>query len=54
MTTSVYCAVGLVAGFVVYVAINVAWLTEEKAAVEEEVAEDEYYRAKAAFFKKRD
>ncbi len=54
MLTSVYCAVGLLASFLVYVWINTAWLMEERLVHEEQMAEDEYYRVKAEFFKKRD
>ncbi len=42
MLTSVYCAVGLLASFLVYVWINAAWLMEERLVHEEQMAEDEY------------
>lgn len=54
MLTSVYCAVGLLAAFFVYVWINLVWFLAEKQAEVEDEAENEFYQAKASFFKKND
>ncbi|VDD83056.1 unnamed protein product [Mesocestoides corti] len=54
MLVSVYCAVGLLTAFFVYVWINLSWLLEERLADKEAEAENEYYQVKAAFFKKND
>ncbi|KAL5112210.1 putative dolichyl pyrophosphate Glc1Man9GlcNAc2 alpha-13-glucosyltransferase [Taenia crassiceps] len=54
MLTSVYCAVGLLAAFFVYVWINFVWFLAEKQAEEEDEAESEFYQVKASFLKKND
>ncbi|VDK34295.1 unnamed protein product [Taenia asiatica] len=54
MLTSVYCAVGLLVAFLVYVWINFVWFWVEKQTEVEDEAENEFYQAKASFFKKND
>ncbi|KAL5970146.1 putative dolichyl pyrophosphate Glc1Man9GlcNAc2 alpha-13-glucosyltransferase [Taenia solium] len=54
MLTSVYCAVGLFVAFLVYVWINFVWFWVEKQTEVEDKAENEFYQAKASFFKKND
>ncbi|VDM34702.1 unnamed protein product [Hydatigera taeniaeformis] len=52
MLTSVYCAVGLLLAFLVYVWINFVWLRAEKETEMEDETENYFYQVNASFFKK--
>lgn len=54
MLTSVYCAVGLLVAFLVYIWINFVWFWREKQAEVEDEGENQFYQAKESFFKKND